>query len=87
MAVCWALRVFLGLLINEVCSEFVWKHHSNEELPLVLEEIHEKCPNITRVYALSETSVQNVPLYVIELTLDPGVHQPCKYLYYLLFIS
>lgn len=63
-----------------VSAEFVWKHHSNEELPLVLEEIHENCPNITRVYALSEPSVRNVPLYVIEFSDNPGFHQVCKYL-------
>lgn len=61
-----------------VSAKFVWKHHNNEELPLVLEEIHEQCPNITRIYSLSEPSVQNVPLYVIEFSLTPGYHQPCK---------
>lgn len=59
-------------------AEFVWKHHNNEELPQVLEEVHEKCPNITRVYALSEPSVLNVPLYVIEFSDTPGFHQQCK---------
>nr|USU81843.1 M14 metal carboxypeptidase 12 [Antheraea pernyi] len=48
------------------------------ELPLVLEEVHEKCPNITRVYALTEPSVRNVPLYVIEFSTTPGFHQPYK---------
>ncbi|CAK1604257.1 unnamed protein product [Parnassius mnemosyne] len=61
-----------------VSAKFVWKHHNNDELPLVLEEVHEKCPNITRIYALSEPSVQNVPLYVIEFTEMPGFHQPYK---------
>lgn len=69
--------VFLALL-GVVATEFVWKHHNNEELPLVLEEIHEKCPNISRVYALTEPSVRNVPLYVIEFSDSPGFHQPCK---------
>lgn len=59
-------------------AEFVWKHHNNEELPLVLEDVHQRCPNITRVYALSEPSVLGVPLYVIELSDNPGFHQPCK---------
>ncbi|CAH4018089.1 carboxypeptidase E-like [Pieris brassicae] len=73
--------VFLALLVacsGLVSSTFVWKHHNNEELPLVLEEIHEKCPNITRVYALTEPSVRNVPLYVIEFSDSPGFHQPYK---------
>lgn len=84
----WHLRKKLKMLALNLASfllfiatsnaEFVWKHHNNEELPLILEEIHEKCPNITRVYELSETSVRNVPLYVIEFAEKPGIHQPCK---------
>lgn len=65
-------------LLASVSAEFVWKHHTNEEIPVVLEEIHGKCPNITRVYALTEPSVLNVPLYVIEFAENPGFHQPCK---------
>ncbi|KAG6446457.1 carboxypeptidase E [Manduca sexta] len=71
------LYLFFTFLIA-VSGEFVWKHHNNEELPLVLEEVHEKCPNITRIYALTETSVNNVPLYVIEFSDTPGFHQPYK---------
>ncbi|XP_060801055.1 carboxypeptidase E-like [Amyelois transitella] len=65
-------------LIIYASSEFVWKHHNNEELIQVLEEVHEKCPNITRVYSLSEPSVRNVPLYVIEFSDKPGFHQAYK---------
>ncbi|KAL4706500.1 hypothetical protein ACJJTC_015698 [Scirpophaga incertulas] len=70
------LKLTLCLIV--VSSEFIWKHHNNEELPLVLEEVHEKCPNITRVYALTEPSVRNIPLYVIEFSTTPGFHQPYK---------
>ncbi|XP_026328536.1 carboxypeptidase E-like isoform X4 [Hyposmocoma kahamanoa] len=69
--------ICLALCIS-VSAGFVWKHHNNEELPVILEEIHEKCPNITRVYALTEPSVLNVPLYVIEFSDNPGFHQPYK---------
>ncbi|XP_049866159.1 carboxypeptidase E-like [Pectinophora gossypiella] len=69
---------FAFVLTVSVTAEFVWKHHNNEELPLVLEEVHEKCPNITRVYALTEPSVCGVPLYVIEFSDSPGFHQPYK---------
>lgn len=65
-------------LFFTVSAEFIWKHHNNEELPLVLEDVHEKCPNFTRVYALTEPSVRSVPLYVIEFSTTPGFHQPCK---------
>ncbi|EEB19934.1 carboxypeptidase E precursor, putative [Pediculus humanus corporis] len=56
-------------------SNFTFKHHSNEELPIILREIHSMCPNITRVYTLSEPSVLGEPLYVIEFSENPGYHQ------------
>ncbi|KAJ2947032.1 hypothetical protein O0L34_g16377 [Tuta absoluta] len=68
----------LAIVLTTASAEFVWKHHNNEELPLVMEEVHAKCPNITRVYALTEPSVCGVPLYVIEFADRPGVHQPYK---------
>lgn len=71
------LVLCLALTIT-ASSAFEWKHHNNEELPLVLEEVHQKCPSITRVYTLSEPSVRGVPLYVIEFAETPGFHQPCK---------
>ncbi|CAH2107285.1 unnamed protein product [Euphydryas editha] len=71
-------KSFCFILFVTASAEFVWKHHNNEELPQVLEEVNKKCPNITRVYTLSETSVRNVPLYVIEFSDNPGFHQPYK---------
>lgn len=76
MGVYWTLLCSVFIVTS---GEFVWKHHNNEELPLILEDVNSKCPNITRVYELSEPSVQNVPLYVIEFSDRPGIHQPCKY--------
>ncbi|XP_042860630.1 carboxypeptidase E-like isoform X3 [Penaeus japonicus] len=55
-------------------SEFVFKHHNNEELEQVLRETAEKCKDVTRLYALSEPSVRNVPLWVIEFSDNPGQH-------------
>ncbi|CAH0728768.1 unnamed protein product, partial [Brenthis ino] len=69
---------FFFAFVVVATADFVWKHHNNEELPLVLEEVHEKCPNITKVYTLTEPSVKNVPLYVIEFSDSPGFHQPYK---------
>ncbi|XP_026463743.1 carboxypeptidase E-like isoform X2 [Ctenocephalides felis] len=57
-------------------EDFTWKHHNNEELAEVLKAIHERCPGITRLYALSEASVRGVPLYVIEFAMTPGKHRP-----------
>lgn len=72
------LVLCLALTAVAASSTFQWKQHNNEELPLVLEEVHQKCPSITRVYTLSEPSVRGVPLYVIEFSETPGFHQPCK---------
>lgn len=69
--------VVLGLLVAS-SHQFQYKHHNNRELPQILEEVHEVCPNITRVYTLSETSVLGVPLYVIEFSTRPGYHEICK---------
>ena len=55
-----------------------YRHHNNEELEEVLSMIHHRCPNITRVYTLSERSVRGIPLYVIEFSTKPGYHQLCK---------
>lgn len=73
-------KSFYCILFVTASAEFVWKHHNNEELPQILDEVHKKCPNITRVYTLTENSVRNVPLYVIEFSDSPGFHQPCEFL-------
>merc|ERR1712110_669250 len=51
------------------------KHHNNTEMAEVLQQIHNRCPDITRLYTLSETSVNGVPLYVLEFTDHPGKHE------------
>ena len=56
-------------------EEFELKHHNNKELNQALQDIHTKCPNITRLYELSERSVNGWPLTVIELTDKPGNHE------------
>lgn len=58
---------------------FHFKHHNNDELLQVLDDVNAKCPNITRIYALSETSVLGTPLYLIEFSTKPGHHEISKY--------
>uniref|UniRef100_A0A1B6CEM3 Peptidase M14 domain-containing protein n=1 Tax=Clastoptera arizonana TaxID=38151 RepID=A0A1B6CEM3_9HEMI len=65
----------LCLFASNTFAEFQFKHHNNQELADVLQDVHQKCPNITRVYTLSQTSVQGVPLYVIEFSKHPGFHK------------
>ena len=38
-------------------------------------QVHNKCPDVTRLYTLSEPSVQGVPLYVLEFSDKPGHHE------------
>ncbi|XP_077290572.1 carboxypeptidase E-like isoform X2 [Arctopsyche grandis] len=68
--------LIFGILCSTFVSAFVWKHHNNDELLEVLEDVHSRCPNNTRIYTLSETSVRGIPLYVMEFATRPGHHQP-----------
>jgi hypothetical protein len=70
-------------------STVEFRHHSNEEIPDILSSIHSRCPNITRVYTLSERSVRGLPLYVVEFSTTPGYHQLCEccVLFYFLSIT
>ncbi|XP_027196316.2 carboxypeptidase E-like [Dermatophagoides pteronyssinus] len=66
-----------ALTIQTICS-FEYKHHNNEELNQLLQDIHHKCPSITRLYELSEKSVNGWPLTVIEISTNPGEHELLK---------
>ncbi|KAL1122352.1 hypothetical protein AAG570_003757 [Ranatra chinensis] len=72
---CWLLPSVV-LVLAPLIEAFTWKHHDNNELREVLNTVHDKCPNITRVYTLSEKSVRGLPLHVIEFSSKPGYHQP-----------
>lgn len=60
-------------------SAFEFKHHTNEELATILDDVHYRCPNITRVYTLSENSVAGNPLLLIEFSDKPGYHELRKF--------
>jgi len=49
--------------------------HNNTELAAILQQVHNKCPDVTRLYTLSEPSVRGVPLYVLEFSDKPGHHE------------
>merc|ERR1712029_264691 len=63
------------LLVASVKAEVEFKHHNNTELAAVLQQVHNRCPDITRLYTLSEPSVNGIPLYVLEITDNPGKHE------------
>lgn len=53
--------------------EFV--HHDNGALYNVMLQVANDCPTITRIYTIGK-SVDGVNLYVMEITDNPGVHEP-----------
>ncbi|ROT74092.1 putative carboxypeptidase E-like [Penaeus vannamei] len=56
-------------------DQFEFKHHNNDEVEEALKETAERCKDVARLYALSEPSVRNVPLWVIEFSDNPGQHE------------
>ncbi|XP_071039037.1 carboxypeptidase E [Parasteatoda tepidariorum] len=70
------------LIVTVSSNQSFWKegltHLNNAQLQDFLIQIHEKCPNITRVYELKESSVNGWPLVVIEFTQHPGKHEELK---------
>jgi hypothetical protein len=72
-----AAHAALSVLAGPVPAHdaFQFKHHDNQELLAVLQQVHARCPTITRVYNLSETSVRGVPLSLIEFSTHPGLHK------------
>merc|ERR1740128_1414028 len=71
-----SLELGLLLLLAALAAGDVdFKHHNNTMLAATLQKIHNKCPDISRLYTLSEESVRGVPLYVLEFSDSPGKHQ------------
>ncbi|XP_063912973.1 carboxypeptidase E-like [Zophobas morio] len=71
-----ALLILSSLVAGTL--QFQLKHHNNEELLQVLQDVNSRCPNITRIYTLTETSVLGTPLYLIEFSTKPGHHEIMK---------
>merc|ERR1712066_1122570 len=68
-------RTTLLLCISLVAANLEFKHHNNTELAAILQQVHNQCPDISRLYTLSEPSVRGVPLYVLEFSDKPGHHE------------
>ena len=74
--------ICISILNINLCfgeTDFKFKHHNNYELNQLLQSIHKSCPSFTRLYELSERSVNGWPLTVIEFSDNPGEHDICKY--------
>ena len=85
-SICYCLFVLVILLIvsngldsapttnlsTKDTTSFSFRHHNNQEVNEILQDIHKRCPNITRLYELSERSINGWPLTVIEFSSSPG---------------
>ncbi|KAG8185509.1 hypothetical protein JTE90_019764 [Oedothorax gibbosus] len=56
-------------------SELEFKHHHFKDMVAILQNITKKCSKITRLYSIGK-SVEDRDLYVIEMSDNPGVHEP-----------
>lgn len=65
-------------------SGFEFIHHDTNAAAKVLSDIHQRCPDITRVYSVGD-SVESRPLSVIEFSTHPGKHEVCKSSPYVLY--
>ena len=79
LAAALAAVAAVAFLASSASAAVEFKHHNNTELAEVLQRVHNRCPDITRLYTLSETSVNGVPLYVLEITDKPGKHELSKF--------
>ncbi|XP_041362509.1 carboxypeptidase E-like [Gigantopelta aegis] len=68
-----SVPIFLVLL--SACSGFEFIHHDYKAMLDVMYDVHRRCPEITRIYNLSEPTAQNRNLTVIEITDNPGTHE------------
>ena len=56
---------------------YLGKHHNNEEVYQILDELHRTYPDVTRLYSVGQ-SVEGVKLWVLELSEKPGEHVRLK---------
>ncbi|CAF0728500.1 unnamed protein product, partial [Didymodactylos carnosus] len=53
-------------------------HHNTKEMFSILQNVHERCPEITYIYDLPLKSVQERPLRVIVFSDNPTEHEPLE---------
>ncbi|GFR74407.1 carboxypeptidase E [Elysia marginata] len=59
-------------------EDTIFFHHDFEKMVELMREVQKACPEITRLYNLTEPSVEGRNLTVLEITENPGVHVPGK---------
>jgi murein tripeptide amidase MpaA len=53
-------------------------HHTNEEAFAIMDEVNNKCPQITHIYELGAKSARGQPLRVIAFSDNPQEHEPLE---------
>lgn len=69
------LLTLAAVVAAAAAADVEFTHHNNTMMAAVLQQIHNRCPDVSRLYTLSEPSVRGVPLYVLEFSDMPGRHE------------
>lgn len=67
-------------------SSAIFFHHNFEQTVALMNKVNKACPEITRIYNLSEPSVEGRNLTVLEITENPGIHKPGEILIFSFFL-
>ena len=72
-----ALQKHIFKISEKLYNFFPNQHLRKERLnaTTICSQVHNQCPDISRLYTLSEPSVRGVPLYVLEFSDKPGHHE------------
>jgi len=65
-----------GMVLMGLSHAFEFVHHDQNQLEAVLEDAHQRCPDITKLFTLDPKSVKGVPLTGIIFGKHPGKHVP-----------
>ena len=65
------LTIWGVALLTSMSNGIDFKHHNYGEMQAYLQQIHKRCPNITRMYSIGHT-IQGRELTVMEITENPG---------------
>ena len=72
------LVIVLSLILAINVNSIEFKHHNYQDMLKYMDDIHKRCPDITRTYFLSEKTVNGRELVVMEVSKNPGKYVPLK---------
>ena len=81
-----ALAIAAPVGRDDICdSHLDFRHHNYEEMKAYMIKIRNACPDITRLYALNQRTVENRQLLILEMTDKPGQHEIGNFSFMLFF--